>query len=84
MNSSATIRYPLLQEILDLKNLQLHAMFSITDVATIFGVSVRAIQNRVASGQLPARDLPGHAKFLPQDLEAFLAASKKRSARHGI
>jgi hypothetical protein len=84
MSNTMTTKYPLLQEILDLKNLQLQATFSITDVATIFGVSVRAIQNRVANGQLPARDLPGHARFLPQDLEGFLLGSKKGRRARGF
>jgi len=82
MNNSATIAYPLLKEILTLKNLELTATFSIRDVARIFGVSVRAIQNRVASGQLPSRDLPGRARFLPTDLEAFIASSRKGRERH--
>lgn len=82
MNCTATERYPLLREILALKSLQIQPTYSIRDLAHIFNVSVRAIQNRVASGQIPARDLPGRAKFLSEDLEAFLAASlKKRNGR---
>jgi len=81
MKNAPSTKYPLLHEILDLRDLPLQATFTITDVATVFGVSVRAIQNRVACGQLPARDLPGRAKFLPIDLEEFLAASKKTRGR---
>jgi hypothetical protein len=83
MSSYLATKYPLLQEILEVKNLQLQATFTIRDVARIFSVSVRAIQSRVASGQLSARDLPGRARFLPVDLENFLAASRKGGARHG-
>ena len=83
MSSFIATKYPLLQEILDLKNLSLQATYSIRDIAGIFSVSMRAIQARVASGQLPARDLPGRAKFLPADIEAFLVASKKARPRHG-
>jgi hypothetical protein len=81
MNNTAPTKYPLLQEILALKELQLRATYTVHDLAGIFNVSVRAIQNRVASGQIPARDLPGRAKFLSEDLEAFLAASKKKGGR---
>lgn len=79
MSSSETIRYPLLSEILQIKNLQLQATYTIRDLARVFGVSTRAIQNRIATGQLASRDLPGRAKCLPQDLEAFLVNSKKKA-----
>lgn len=74
------MKYPLLQEFLDIKNLSLQATYSIRDLAQIFDVSVRAIQNRVASGQIVTRDLPGRAKFLPQDIEAFFSSSKKSAS----
>jgi hypothetical protein len=56
----------------------LQATYTIRDLAEVFNVSVRAIQNRVASGQIPSRDLPGRAKFLSEDLETFLATSVKK------
>jgi len=80
VNNSATNKYPLLEEILRIKGLLLQATYTIRNLAGIFDVSVRAIQNRVASGQLSARDLPGRAKFLSEDIEAFLVASKKKVA----
>ena len=83
MSNSASSQFPILQEILHIKGLPLQATYSIRDRARIFNVSVRAIQNRVASGQIPARDLPGRAKFLSEDLEAFLSASKKKGPRRG-
>ena len=83
MSSSAATTYPLFQEILGIKNLPLQPTYTIRDLADIFRVSVRAIQKRVASGQIAARDLPGRAKFLPQDIEAFLSASKKVGQRRG-
>jgi hypothetical protein len=82
MTNLAATKYPHLQEVLALKSLPLQATYTIRDLAQMFRVSVRAIQNRVASGQLPARDLPGRAKFLCEDLESFLAASKKKGGRH--
>jgi hypothetical protein len=79
-NSSAT-KYPLLCELLEAHQRPLSATFSIADVAALFTVSPRSIQNRVASGQLQARDLPGRARFLPVDLESYLVASKKKVMR---
>ena len=76
-NQSEPAKYPLLEEILALRQMTLQPMYTIRDVATLFGVSVRAIQSRVASGQLPSRDLPGRAKFLSADLEQFLRESRK-------
>ena len=83
MSSTSTTKYPLLQEILALKGLNLQPTYTIRDVASLFIVTPRAIQNRVASGQLQARDLPGRAKFLSEDLEAFLAASLKKGRSRG-
>jgi hypothetical protein len=81
MNNFEPNKYPLLREVLGAKSLQ--PTYTVRDVAQIFGVSARAIQSRVASGQLTARDLPGRARFLSQDLEDFLVASKKKGARRG-
>jgi hypothetical protein len=76
MSSPQPPKYPLLEEVLALRQMPLLPMYTIRDVAALFGVTVRAIQTRVASGQLPSRDLPGRAKFLPVDLEEFLRESK--------
>lgn len=81
MNNTATAKYPLLEEILAIKNLPLQPMYTIRDIAKLFSVSVRAIQNRVVSGQLVARDLPGRVRFLSEDLETFLSASRKKTTR---
>jgi len=70
-------KYPLLEEMLALRQMALRPTFTIRDVAKLFGVTVRAVQSRVASGQLASRDLPGRAKFLPVDLEDFLRESKR-------
>ena len=74
-NSDA--KYPLLEEILAIKNLPLQPMYTVRNVAVIFGVSARAIQHRMASGQLTPRDLPGRAKFLNKDIEEFLRTSRQ-------
>ncbi len=78
MDNDRNTKYPLLTEILAIRDLPLQPMYSNRDVASIFSVSVRAIQNRVASGQLISRNLPGRAKFLAEDIEVFLLKSRKR------
>jgi len=80
---NSTVKYPLLQEILNLKGHSLQATYTVRDLAELFNVSVRAIQNRVASGQIPSRDLPGRAKFLSEDLERFFASSLKTERPRG-
>ncbi len=68
-------KFPLLETALAHKGLSLKAMYSLRDVAELFSVSKRAIQHRVKRGELRSRNLPGRAKFLSMDLEAFLAGS---------
>jgi hypothetical protein len=75
---NSTVKYSLLRAILNLKGRSLQATYTVRDLAELFNVSVRAIQNRVASGQIPSRDLPGRAKFLSEDLETFLVKSVKK------
>jgi Helix-turn-helix domain len=75
-----TTKFPMLAEILAIKNLPLQPMYTTKNIAEIFSVSARAIQNWISSGQLIPRNLPGRWKFLTQDVEAFLQASQK-SAR---
>lgn len=64
-------KFPLLTEVLAAKGLTLQAIYSIPDVANLFGVSDRTIRDRTSSGTLAARDLPGKGKFLSSDLEAY-------------
>jgi len=70
-------KYPLLEEMLALRQMVLQPTYTIRDVAKLFGVTVRSIQSRVASGKLATRDLPGRAKFLPCDLDEYLRQSKR-------
>jgi len=70
--------YPLLQPLLEQKSLGLKGIYTIRDAATIFGVSRRTIQEWVRDGKLMARDLPGRARFLSEDLEQFLEKSVRR------
>ena len=67
----------MLEAILALQNLPLQPMYTNRDVAKIFQVCVRAIQNWISAGRLSPRDLPGRWKFFPQDLEDFLGNSRK-------
>ena len=76
-NQSAPPKYPLLEEMLALRQMVRQPTYTIRDVAKLFDVTVRSIQSRVASGQLSTRDLPGRAKFLSCDLEEYLRNSKK-------
>ena len=76
MSNSVPTTFPLLEQILTVLAIPLQPMYSTRDLARMFKVSARAIQHRIAAGQLRPRDLPGRAKFLPQDLEDFLAGSQ--------
>ena len=80
MNNSETAKYPLLEAVLAIQNLPLQPMYTNRDVAQIFKVCVRAIQNWITAGRLIPRDLPGRWRFFPQDLEEFLRNSRKCEA----
>jgi transposase len=80
MNDPQMTRYPRLEAILSMKNLPLKPMYSNRDVAEIFGVTIKTIQNYVAAGKLHPRDLPGRAKYLAQDLEDYIESSLKKAA----
>ena len=67
--------YPLLEALLRAKNLTLRGTYRYRDVTDIFDCSVRSLQERIRSGQLRKRNLPGRAKFLAVDLEDFLRNS---------
>jgi len=80
MSTSETTKYPLLEAVLAIQGLPLQPMYTSRDVANIFKVCVRAIQNCITAGRLTPRGLPGRWKFFPQDLEDFLATSRKGEA----
>ena len=77
MDPKNQLAYPLLDALLCIKGLTLQSTYTNVDVASLFGVTVRPIQNRAADGSLPSRKLIGRARFLPTDMENFLAGSKK-------
>ena len=77
MPENLETKYPLLGELLSLRNLSLKATYTNRQVGEIFGVTIRAIQARIKNGDLVARNLPGRATFLPADLEEYLNKSRK-------
>ena len=77
MNDSETLKCPLLEAILAIRNESLQPLYSNHDLARIFSVSARAIHNWISSGHLTPRSLPGRWKFVSQDLEEFIRTSKK-------
>lgn len=76
-DAAVSSRYPLLAALLAQKGLRLKGTYTNRDVAQMFGVSIRAIQERTRTGTLKARDLPGWDRFLSEDLEEFLQQSVK-------
>lgn len=66
---------PLLETLLREKGLSLKGTYTNRDVADIFDVAVRTIQEWCRNGGLKPRRLPGRAKFLSGDLEEFLQNS---------
>lgn len=73
--SNGSVRYPLLEALLEQRGLPLQGIYTVGDAAAIFGVSRRTIQEWVRDGKLLARDLPGRGRFLSDDLELFLEGS---------
>jgi Helix-turn-helix domain len=80
LNEPEPSKYPMLEAILVIQKKPLQPMYSNSDLAGIFKTCVRSIQNWTSSGLLIPRNLPGRWKFLPQDIEDFLIASRKRVA----
>ena len=74
-------KYPLLENLLAHRGLPLQGTYTVADVARLFGVSTRTIQERVTRQDLNARNLPGRARFLSIDLEDFLKTSSRRNTK---
>ena len=68
-------KYELLEALVQERGLGLKGAYTNRDVANIFGVSVRTIQEWSRNGDLSRRRLPGRFRFLSADLEAFLRNS---------
>jgi excisionase family DNA binding protein len=69
--------YPLLQALLEQKGLRLLGIYNVQDAAMIFAVSKRTIQEWVRDGKITARPLPGHGRFLSDDLEDLLQKTQR-------
>lgn len=65
-------KYPLLKALLEEKRLSFKGVYSNRDVAKIFGVSIRTIQDWIRNESFKSRRLPGRGRFLSTDLEEFL------------
>jgi len=76
-SKQSTGKYPLLEGLLTAKGLPDKGVWSIRDVAEIFGVRSRAIYDWISNGKIAVRDLPGRSKLLSVDLEEFLRDSKR-------
>jgi excisionase family DNA binding protein len=57
------------------KGLEMQPTYTCQDVASLFGVTARTVQSKVADGTIPSRRLLGRAKFLPADIEEYLRNS---------
>ena len=68
---------PLLKRLLLEKGLPLKGIYTNQDVARIFAVSVRTVQDWERAGKLRARQLPGRGRCLSGDLELCLKQSLK-------
>jgi|HubBroStandDraft_1064217.scaffolds.fasta_scaffold475820_2 hypothetical protein len=73
-------KYPLLETFLAYRGLAMKGVFTLQDVADLFGVTTRTVQIRVKRGGLTSRDLPGRSKFLAVDLEQLLQGSSKSAS----
>jgi hypothetical protein len=79
----AIVQYPLLQALLAQRGLPLKGIWTLGDVAKIFDVSKRTIQDWIRDRKLIPRDLPGRGRFLSEDLEAFLQNSRRKANPEG-
>jgi len=77
-DTNDSVRLPLLDSLLRSRKLQRQPIYTIKTTADVFDVSPRTIDDWCEHGKLDPRDLPGHGRFLPEDLEAFLQNSKRR------
>lgn len=79
MGDNQSDQFPLLEALLGAKGLFLKGTYTNRDVAGLFDVGVRTIQEWIRVGDLKARKLPGRARFLSFDLEEFLQNSSTMS-----
>jgi hypothetical protein len=86
-DDSASVVCPLFYSLLSQKRLKPKGVYTVEDAREIFGlgnghkVSRRTIQERISTGKLRSRNLPGRGRFLAEDFEHFLQNSV--TERHG-
>jgi predicted site-specific integrase-resolvase len=68
----------MLEALLAQRGLAVKGIWTLADIAQIFGVAKRTIQDWIRDGKLMPRDLPGRGRFLSEDLEAFLQKSARK------
>lgn len=66
---------------LAIQEMILRPAYTIPEVANLFRVSVRTIQDRIARGLIIVRNVPGRAGILPADLEAVFTRTKNKGKR---
>ena len=69
---------PLLERLSRQRGMPILGVYRGRDTARLFDCGLRAIQDVCRDGRLTSRDLPGHGRFLPEDLEAFLRDSVRQ------
>jgi hypothetical protein len=77
------VRFLLLEALLCEKGLSLLGTYTNRDVAKIFSVGVRTIQEWSRNGKLKPRNLPGRARFLSGDLARGVPPGKFKDASGG-
>jgi hypothetical protein len=75
-------RFPLLDSLLEARGLKREPIYTVRATAAIFDVSTRTIEDWCCEGKMVPRDLPGHGRFLNEDLEKFLQGSQGRRKKH--
>jgi excisionase family DNA binding protein len=73
--------YPLFEAMLRSMGLTLKPTYTCQDLASLFGVTARTVQSKVADGTIPSRRLLGGARFLPADVEEYLRKSAETPPR---
>ena|SRR5215469_14911506 len=69
-------RFPLLEQLLRDGGIPMKPAYKTRDLARLFDVKPRTIQEWIRDGRIKSvRDLPGHNRLLPQDIEEFLRDS---------
>jgi len=72
-------RYPTLREWAAYHSLPLKPAYTVAEVALMFEVSTRTVQQWIADGDIETRRVPGRSKIFASHLENILAQSASRT-----